>query len=195
MLCESLPLLHCHTLLLLSTHGLVLEGAKTFINIAKRIVFWEPVGDWFDISDSDFSPLDVNFPNVSLAVSQIGSFSSINVMWQAVFPKIGAFYAKIPLMQSKLNVRVMDKIEEIMWNTTVPIISLIPRIRPTDYNPPSYTDTFNLGVDPEEEVSMYRNISEVRSSEFHIVSRCEILNLNSRIVFFRSFSRPTLELR
>lgn len=146
-----------HTLLLY-------EGAKTFINIAKRIVFWEPVGDWFDISDSDFSPIDVDFPNVSLAVSQIGSFSSINAMWQAVFPKIGSYYAKIPVMHSKLNARFLEKLEDIMLNTSVPISILIPRIRPTDYDPPNYTDTFNLGVNPEEEVSMYRNISEVGAS-------------------------------
>lgn len=162
----TLSLCPCHILMVLS----IFEGAKTFINIAKRIVFWEPVGDWFEISDSDFSPIDVNFPNVSLAVSQIGSFSSINAMWQAVFPKIAAYYAKIPLMHAKINGRFLDKLEDIMLDSAVPVSSLIPRIRPTDYNPPNYTNTFNLGVNPEEEVSLYANISEVCSSSPNIVT-------------------------
>lgn len=137
------------------------------------------MGDWFDISDSDFSPIDVDFPNVSLAVSQIGSFSNINVMWQAVFPKIGAYYAKIPIMHTKLNGRFLEKIEDIMQDTVaVPISSLIPRLRPTDYNPPNYTNTFNLGVNPDEEVSLYRSMSEASSSFFRTITRSEIISLN-----------------
>ncbi len=119
------------------------------------------MGDWFDISDSDFFPIDVNFPNVTSAVGKLGTFTGINVMWQAVLPKISAYYSKISLLQSKINVRFLNNLEDIMLDTAVPIHSLIPRIRPTDYNPPNYTGTFTLDVNPEEEVLLYKNKSEV----------------------------------
>jgi hypothetical protein len=136
-------------------------GATTFINIARKVVFWENVGDWFDISVTDLLPRNVNFPDVDVAVGKIGSFGSINTMWQKVLPKIDAYYASFGPVKTRIKARFMSLIEGIMMNHSASVLDLIPRILPNDYNPPKFSGTVDIAINPEEEVSLYKNKTEV----------------------------------
>jgi len=137
------------------------DGAKAFINVARRIVFWENIGDWFDINDRDFFPIDVNFPNVDVAVGNVGPFGSINAMWEMMQPKIGAFYSRLALIPSRMKDRFGDVLETVLMEHSVSVFNLIPRILPDDYNPPTYVGNFLLDINPKDEVLMYKNKSEL----------------------------------
>ena len=137
------------------------DGAKAFINVGRRIVFWENVGDWFDISDTDFFPVDVDFPNVDVAVGNVGPFGSIDAMWDMVQPKINDFYASLALVPSRVKARLGDMLERILMDYSVSIWDLIPQIFPDDYNPPKYVGTLDVDINPKEEVLLYKNMSEV----------------------------------
>ena len=115
----------------------------------------------FDISDRDFFPIDVDFPDVDIAVSNVGTFGSIYTMWHKVKPRIDAFYSSLAPIPSRIKDRVSDMLEGIMMEHSVSLFSLVSGILPDDYNPPKYIGEFELDVDPKEEVSMYKNMSEV----------------------------------
>jgi hypothetical protein len=119
------------------------------------------VGDWFDISVMDLIPINVNFPDVDVAVGNIGAFGSINAMWRKILPKIDAYYSSFEPMKTKIKARFMGLIEGIMMDHSLAVLDLIPRILPDDYNPPKFSGTIDLGINPEEEVSLYRNKTEV----------------------------------
>jgi hypothetical protein len=119
------------------------------------------VGDWFDISVMDLIPINVNFPDVDVAVGNIGAFGSINAMWRKILPKIDAYYSSFEPMKTKIKARFMGLIEGIMMDHSLAVLDLIPRILSDDYNPPKFSGTIDLGINPEEEVSLYRNKTEV----------------------------------
>ncbi len=145
-----------------------MQGATSFINIARKIVFWENVGDWFDISVTDLIPINVNFPDVDVAVGNIGAFGSINAMWRTILPKIDAYYSSFEPTKTKIKARFMGLIEDIMMDHSLAVLGLIPRILPDDYNPPKFSGTIDLGINPEEEVSLYRNKTEVNALNIRI---------------------------
>lgn len=137
------------------------DGAKAFINVARVVVFWENVGDWFDISDRDFFPIDVNFPNVDVAIENVGPFGSIDAMWGIIQPKISSFYASLALMPSRIMDRFGDAIENIMMDTSLSVFNLISRIVPDDYKPPKYAGSISSELNPKDEILLYKNKSEV----------------------------------
>jgi hypothetical protein len=137
------------------------SGATTFINIARKIVFWENVGDWFDISVTDLLPKNVIFPDVDVAVGNIGSFGSINAMWIQILPKINAYYSNFGPVKTKIKARFTGLIEDIMMDHSITVLNLIPRILPNDYNPPKFSGTIDIGINPQEEISLYKNKTEV----------------------------------
>ncbi|KAL7541319.1 hypothetical protein ACHAXR_010802 [Thalassiosira sp. AJA248-18] len=137
------------------------DGAKAFIKIARKIVFWEKVGSWFDISDRDFFPIDVNFPDVDIAIKDVGAFDSIDAMWQKVAPKFDAFFTKVSSIPPTITARFEDLIDGIMMNHSMSVLDLIPQIVPDDYNPPTFIGTVELEINPKEVVSLYQNMSEL----------------------------------
>jgi len=140
---------------------LLLTGAKAFINAAKTIVFWMKIGDWFDIGDRDFYPLDVEFPDVDLTVQSIGAFGSVSDMWEWVRPRVLALFDTVANVERAIADRFDEVVEAILGNHSLSISDLIPDIMPNDYNPPIYVGTFELDIDPKEEIAAYRNKSEV----------------------------------
>ncbi|KAL9190088.1 hypothetical protein ACHAXT_007299 [Thalassiosira profunda] len=141
------------------------NGAKAFINAANKIVFWSSPGDWFDITAQDFLPVDVSFPDVNIAIADIGPFASIDAMWAKVAPRFDALFAKISPLGPTIRARFDDLIEGMMANLSVSIFDLIPSIVPDDYNPPKFVGTFQLEIDPQEELALYRNRSELFLSQ------------------------------
>ncbi len=119
------------------------------------------MGDWFDITVTDLIPINVNFPDVDVAVGNIGAFGSINAMWRKILPKIDAYYSSFGPMKTSIKARLVGLIEGIMVNRSVAVLGLIPRILPDDYDPPKFSGTINLVINPEEEVSSYKNKTEV----------------------------------
>ena len=98
---------------------------------------------------------------MDVAVGNIGAFGSINAMWRKILPKIDAYYSSFEPMKTKIKTRFMGLIEGIMMDHSLAVLDLIPRILPDDYNPPKFSGTIDLGINPEEEVSLYRNKTEV----------------------------------
>ena len=151
------------------------DGAKAFINVARVVVFWENVGDWFDISDRDFFPIDVNFPNVDVAIENVGPFGSIDAMWGIIQPKISSFYASLALMPSRIMDRFGDAIENIMMDTSLSVFNLISRIVPDDYNPPKYAGSISSELNPKDEILLYKNKSEASCK--HLCVLCCVVSL------------------
>eukprot|EP00580_Thalassiosira_gravida_P018621 CAMPEP_0201663870 /NCGR_PEP_ID=MMETSP0494-20130426/5522_1 /ASSEMBLY_ACC=CAM_ASM_000839 /TAXON_ID=420259 /ORGANISM="Thalassiosira gravida, Strain GMp14c1" /LENGTH=991 /DNA_ID=CAMNT_0048142543 /DNA_START=479 /DNA_END=3451 /DNA_ORIENTATION=+ len=137
------------------------DGAKAFIEAVKSFVFWEDVGDWFDISDTDFFPIDVDFPDVDLTIESVGIFGSINAMWQTLVPKIDAFHGKLASIPQAIKIHYDDMIDAILLDHSIAVFNLISDIVPDDYDPPKYVGTVSLEIDPMEEVSSYRNKSDL----------------------------------
>ena len=150
------------------------DGAKAFINAARTIVFWENVGDWFDISDRDFLPVDVNFPDVDIAIADVGAFDSINAMWAKVAPKFDAFITSISRIPPTIKDRFEELIDDVMMKHSVALFNLIPNLLPDDYNPPKYIGTVALELNPKEEVSSYKNKSEVSGSLLLVLTNEEL---------------------
>jgi len=142
---------------------LIITGATAFINVAKKVIFWEDMGDWFDISVSDLIPRNVNFPDVDVAVGSIGSFGSINLMWQKILPKIDAYDSSFGVVKTRIKTRITDMFEDVMMEHSVSVYGLLPRIRPNDYNPPNFSGVDHLGINPGEELALYKNKTEVRA--------------------------------
>ena len=124
-------------------------------------MFWLPTGDWFDIKDRDFFPIEVSFPDVDITITDIGQFVSIDAMWQQISPIFDAFLAKLSPLASSVHVRFDDLIEVIMMNYSVALFDLISELVPDDYNPPTYIGTIKPDINPKEELLLYKNTSKV----------------------------------
>lgn len=148
---------------------LSVAGAKAFINAAQTFVFWIDIGSWFDITNGDFYPIDVEFPDVDLAVINVGGFGNIDATWQQIVPKIHDFYTLLGKVPNKIMDRFDAMIEGVLMDHSVSIFDLIPDIIPDDYNPPNYIGTFELEMNPKEEVVLYRNVSEVSEVNYIVV--------------------------
>jgi hypothetical protein len=131
--------------------------------VARKIIFWEDMGDWFDISVSDLIPRNVIFPDVDVAVGSIGSFGSINLMWQKILPKIDAYYSSLGVVKTRIKTRITGMFEDVMMDSSVSVYGLLPRIRPNDYNPPNFSGVDHLRINPDEELALYKNKTEVRA--------------------------------
>ena len=98
---------------------------------------------------------------MDVALGNIGAFGSINAMWRKISPKIDAYYSSFGPMKTIIKARFMGFVEGVMMNHSIAVLGLIPRILPDDYNPPKFSGTIDLGINPVEEVSLYRNKTEV----------------------------------
>ena len=70
-------------------------------------------------------------------------------------------------MKTRIKARFMGLIEDIMMDHSVTVLDLIPRILPNDYNPPKFSGTIDIGINPEEEISLYKNKTEVSAVYVH----------------------------
>ena len=155
------------------------KGAKAFINIARPIVFWKKTGDWFEIGEADFLPLDVDFPDVDLTLESIGAFGSIDAMWEKVAPKLDAFYSNLSAIPLRIRRRYNDFIEDIMMHHSVSLFDLLRGITLDDYDPPQYESALEIEINPEDEINLYKNKSEV--SSLHAMSQVNhVKNLHRR---------------
>lgn len=62
----------------------------------------------------------------------------------------------------------MSLIEGITMDHSATVLGLIPRILPDDYNPPNFSGTIDLGINPEEEVALYKNKTDVSALDIII---------------------------
>ncbi|KAL7551655.1 hypothetical protein ACHAWF_014838 [Thalassiosira exigua] len=141
------------------------DGAKAFINVARVVVFWENIGDWFDVSDTDFFPVEVDFPDVNIPIPDVGPFGSVDAMWAKVAPGFDAFLAELESIPPAIADRFQDLIEGVVLRPAVSLFGLIPRIMPDDYRPPKFVGKIGLEINPEEELSSYKNRSQLFISQ------------------------------
>lgn len=102
------------------------------------------------------TPIDVDFPDVDEIIAGIGSFGSINEIWQSVIPSIGlGFYAKLGSITNGMAARFTDMVSRIQGAYSASM-QLLPFLIPEDYNPPSYEGTSDQATSPEEELSLFK---------------------------------------
>lgn len=133
-------------------------------------------GDWFRVSLADMTPIDVEFPDVDQIIASIGSFQSINGIWQSVIPTIGlGFYQKLGQIGDGITARFDDLITRIQRAYSASI-QLVPLLIPKDYDPPSYAGTSDLATSPEEELSLFQEKRSVSPSLGHLLRCCLLTN-------------------
>lgn len=107
------------------------------------------------------TPIDVDFPDVDEIIAGIGSFGSINGIWQSVIPSIGlGFYAKLGTITNGITGRFTDMVSRIQGAYSASM-QLLPFLIPDDYDPPSYEGTSEQAISPEEELSLFKNKRDV----------------------------------
>jgi hypothetical protein len=133
------------------------------------------VGDWFTVSLSDITPVDVTFPDVDQIIGSIGSFQSVLGIWQSVISDIGmGFYQKVGTISTGIVARVDDMVLRITRAYSA-AIQVVPFLIPDDYNPPSYNGTSELSTSPEEELSLFQDKRDVSQICFLIVAHADTI--------------------
>jgi hypothetical protein len=117
-------------------------------------------GDWFHVSLSDMTPVDVTFPDINQTFTNIGTFKSINVMWVDVLPTIDEFYVNLGSVTDGINARFADLITRIQRSYSFSV-KLAPSLIPDDYDPPVYEGTSDLATNPIEEVTLFEDKRDV----------------------------------
>eukprot|EP00804_Cyclotella_cryptica_P023510 CCRYP_012162-RA/>CCRYP_012162-RA protein AED:0.10 eAED:0.10 QI:1559/1/1/1/0.75/0.4/5/1441/846 len=137
------------------------DVAKKFYNgvnnsVTKWIIDTFFAGDWFYVSLSDMTPVDVTFPDINQIFTDIGTFKSIKDMWADVLPNIDDFYLKLGSVTDGINARFADLITRIQRAYSVSV-QLAPMLIPDDYDPPIYEGTSDQATNPVEEVSLFED--------------------------------------
>ena len=109
------------------------------------------------------SPVDVTFPDVEKIIAKIGTFKSIDVMWDSVVPNIDAFHINIDTVSANIKRRFEDLLSRMKIDYSVSV-RLGALMLPNDYDPPQYVGVSDLVTSTEEEVSFYKEKSDVSAS-------------------------------
>lgn len=122
-------------------------------------------GDWFRVSLFDMTPVDVTFPDVDQVIGSIGSFQSIEVMWSKVVPDVNSFHVNLGSTSESIKARFTAFIRG-MQEAYSASVRLVPSMVPDDYDPPIYVGTSDLISNPDEEVTLFRDKSDVSTCQF-----------------------------
>lgn len=140
------------------------SGAKAFIGALN--VF---TGSWFGIGETDFFPVDVEFPDVDAIVQGTGIFRKIDDLWEKITPKIDAFFSGIASLPSDVKTRFETLVNDVNLRNSVKILDLLQLVLPDDYDPPTYQGTLRDDLHPAEEIASFQNasrefVSKIRSA-------------------------------
>ena len=116
-------------------------------------------GSWFGISDTDFFPVDVEFPDVDGVVQGIGVFRKIDDLWEQITPKIDAFFSRIASLPFDIKTRFEALVNDINLRNSVKIFDLLELVLPDDYDPPTYQGTIRDDLRPAEELASFQSAS------------------------------------
>jgi hypothetical protein len=141
------------------------EVAKRFYNgvnnsVTRWIIDTFFAGDWFRVSLFDMTPVDVTFPDVDQVIGSIGSFQSIDVMWSKVVPDVNSFHVNLGSTSESIKARFTAFIRG-MQEAYSASVRLVPSMVPDDYDPPMYVGTSDLISNPDEEVTLFRDKSDL----------------------------------
>ena len=129
-------------------------GAKAFIGALN--VF---TGSWFGISETDFFPVDVEFPDVDVIVRGTGIVRKIDDLWEIVTPKIDAFFSRIASLPLDVKTRFETLVNDISLRNSVKVSDLLQLVLPNDYDPPTYQGTLRDDLHPAEELASFKSAS------------------------------------